>query len=655
MKRFYVLALGLLATSALSAPKEPTRREWGQLVMENIPEIPATLKDRLNQYENVRSASFQGWLPADKGLLISTRFGEASQLHTVAAPQHDRRQITFYDEPVAGALINPRKAELVFTKDIGGNENSQIYLMDLASGSTRLLTDGQSRNESPVWSENGAILAFSSSMRNGRDTDVYLIRPGETTAKPELLVQDGGSWSPVAFSHDQSRLLVRKNVSANESYMHILDLKTKTMERLFPQQSFAYAGAAWSKDDSSLYLVMDIDGEFQTLFQYDLKSKQRKPLTDKIAWNVEGLELSRDGKTLAYVINEGGLSRLYFMDTKTQKVQAIKAIPETALIGRMEFHPQNAKRLAISLSSGTNPGDVYVYDATKNQLQAWTESEMGGLNQASFVEPRLIQFPSFDQVKGEARQIPAFIYKPRNLSGKAPVVINIHGGPEAQYRPSFAANIQYLAAEMGIAVIAPNVRGSSGYGKTFLQLDNGFRREDAVKDIGALLDWIAKQPDLDPTRVLVMGGSYGGYMTLASLVHFSDRLAGGIDIVGISHFISFLNNTKSYRQDLRRVEYGDERDPEMRAFLDRISPLTNVQKIKKPLFVVQGLNDPRVPASEAEQIVKAVRNQGQDAWYLLAKDEGHGFRKKQNQEVYMQTVMMFIEKVLLDETKSASH
>ena len=650
MKCFFLIALSLFAHLALAAPQEPTRRELGQLLLENIPDIPESLKDRLNQYENVRSAAFQGWLPANKGLLISTRFAEASQLHTVSGPLQARHQITFYDEPVTDAHINPQRNELVFLKDTGGNENSQIYLKDLSTGLTRLLTDGRARHESPHWNHGGNTLAFSSSMRNGRDTDIYLMHPDDKEAKPEGIIQEGGSWSPVAFSHDDKRLLVRRNVSANESFMYIYHVESKQLERLFPEQSFAYQEALWSKDDQSLYLVMDIDGEYQTLFQYDIKSKQRKALTAKIAWDVENIELSKDGKSLAYAVNEGGFSRLYLLDTKTQSSRLLASLPEGSVIGRMAFHPQKDKLLALSLSSGTLPGDVFVYDLGKNKVQAWTESEMGGLHQATLIEPKLFQYPSFDQLNGQTRTIPAFIYKPKKIQGKAPVVISIHGGPEAQYRPNFAANMQYLSTELGIAVIAPNVRGSSGYGKSYLALDNGFKREDSVKDIGALLDWIKQQKDLDADKVLVMGGSYGGYMTLASLVHYSDRLAGGIDVVGISHFISFLNNTKSYRQDLRRVEYGDEREPEMKAFLERISPLTQVKSIKKPLFVVQGLNDPRVPASEAEQIVKAVRNQGQEAWYLLGKDEGHGFRKKQNQRVYLQTSMMFIEKVLLDKT-----
>ncbi len=250
-------------------------------------------------------------------------------------------------------------------------------------------------------------------------------------------------------------------------------------------------------------------------------------------------------------------------------------------------------------------------------------------------------------MNGKPRKIPAFYYKPQSTSGKIPVIINIHGGPEGQSVPVFSPFISYLTNELGIAVLSPNVRGSSGYGKTFLKLDNGFKREESVKDIGALLDWIAKQPELDASRVAVWGGSYGGYMVLASMTNFNDRIKCGIDVVGISNFVTFLQNTEDYRKDLRRVEYGDERDPKMKEYLLKISPANNVDKITKPLFIIQGLNDPRVPASESEQMKQNMRNKGRNVWYMLAKDEGHGFRKKPNVDYMQWSVVMFLQQNLL--------
>jgi dipeptidyl aminopeptidase/acylaminoacyl peptidase len=229
------------------------------------------------------------------------------------------------------------------------------------------------------------------------------------------------------------------------------------------------------------------------------------------------------------------------------------------------------------------------------------------------------------------------------VTGKVPVLVVIHGGPEAQFRPNFNAFIQYMVQELKIAVVAPNVRGSTGYGKYYVELDNGFRRMDSVRDIGATLDWIATQPTFEPRRVAVYGGSYGGFMSYASMIEYNNRLIAGVSIVGISNFVTFLNNTSGYRRDLRRVEYGDERDAKMREFLQRISPLTNVGRIKRPMLIIQGANDPRVPATEASQMLKAIRSNGAEAWYMLAKDEGHGFQKKSNRDAQNAAIAAFLK------------
>lgn len=307
-------------------------------------------------------------------------------------------------------------------------------------------------------------------------------------------------------------------------------------------------------------------------------------------------------------------------------------------------------KLGFSLMTPISPSEAYSIDLnlsrlTAEHLKRWTVSETAGVATEKFVAPSLIAYPTFDQVNGKTRVIPAFVYKPKK-PGPYPVVIAIHGGPESQAKPRFSTRIQTMVDKLGAAVIAPNVRGSSGYGKSYLALDNGYLREDSVKDIGALLNYIETQSDLDESKVAVMGGSYGGYMVLASAVKYSHRLKAAIDIVGISNFVTFLKNTKSYRRDLRRVEYGDERDPKMRDFLENISPNNHVDKISVPLLIVQGENDPRVPVSEATQMVKALRGKNQEVWYMNALNEGHGFRKKENRDVYQQVVLMFLRKQL---------
>ncbi|MCU0881140.1 MAG: prolyl oligopeptidase family serine peptidase, partial [Hyphomonadaceae bacterium] len=344
-----------------------------------------------------------------------------------------------------------------------------------------------------------------------------------------------------------------------------------------------------------------------------------------------------------YALNEDGLSQIYTMAAEGAP-RATKAQLPVGLVGGLQWSP-DSRRLGLTINTARSPSDAYVYDVSSRRLTRWTQSEIGGLNPASFVEPSLIRYPTFDMVNGAPRTIPAFVYRARQ-PGPRPVIIQIHGGPEAQSRPGFSSTIQYWANELGISVVVPNVRGSTGYGRSFVELDNGFKREDSVKDIGALLDWIKTQPDMDASKVIVYGGSYGGYLVLASLTHFPDRLAGGIDIVGISNFVTFLENTDGYRRDLRRVEYGDERDPAMRAHLQAISPLTNAHKIEDPLFVIQGANDPRVPRSEAEQIVERVRANGREVWYMLAMDEGHGFAKKSNRDAQREAETLFLQQVL---------
>ena len=363
-----------------------------------------------------------------------------------------------------------------------------------------------------------------------------------------------------------------------------------------------------------------------------------RALTSHIPWNVEQISLSGDGRHLAFVVNEGGLSKLHLYDTRTRRARPVAGIP-AGRVGGLAF-ARKAPVLALSLLGATRTGDAYTYDLRSRKLTRWTQSEMGGLDPASLVAPTLVEYETFDRAK-----IPAFYYRPKG-SGPFPVVIAIHGGPEGQARPRFNPLTQLLAAEAGIAVLEPNVRGSDGYGKTYLTLDNGAKREDSVKDIGALLDWIGQQKELDAGRVAVVGGSYGGYMVLASLVHFGERIRAGVDVVGISHFVTFLENTAEYRRDLRRAEYGDERDPQMRKLLDSIAPLNHVDKIRSALFVAQGANDPRVPASESEQIVRAVRKSGHDVWYMVAPDEGHGFKKKVNRDTYTLLAVLFLEKHL---------
>jgi dipeptidyl aminopeptidase/acylaminoacyl peptidase len=473
------------------------------------------------------------------------------------------------------------------------------------------------------------------------------VTPIDDPDATEPILTEGGVWFPLEWSPDDTRLLVGRYVSVAESYGYILDLETGELEELNPsKEKIAYGGSIWSKDGKGVYYSSDEKSEFKRLRYYDLGSRRSKVLTGDIDWDVGEFTLNDRGDRLAFTTNEDGFTRMYILDTETMKYGAVPGLP-VGLAEGMEFNP-DGKRLAVTMRTPRTTSDVYVLNLDDYSFERWTYSEIGGLDADAFVVPELIHCETFDEVGGAPRRIPAIYYKPDEGEPPYPVLIDIHGGPEGQARPSFSPLTQYAANELGIALLEPNVRGSTGYGKTYTTLDNDYKREDSVKDIGALLDWIDTRPELDNSRIGVIGGSYGGYMVYAVMEHYNDRLRCGIDIVGISNFVTFLENTKEYRRDLRRVEYGDERDPKMREFLIGISPTTNAHKITKPMYIIQGLNDPRVPASEAEQMLAAIRENGGTAWYLLAKDEGHGFRKKKNRDYLYYSAILFLEEYLLD-------
>jgi dipeptidyl aminopeptidase/acylaminoacyl peptidase len=366
-----------------------------------------------------------------------------------------------------------------------------------------------------------------------------------------------------------------------------------------------------------------------------------KMLPTGLPWDVDGASLSPDGKLMALRINVDGRDELRLMDLATGQLVPTGALPAGS-VSQVQFH-RNRPDLAFTVSNAQGPAQVYTLDLGTGRVEPWTRARLHpALDRAALTEQQIVRWTSFD-----GRTISGLLTRPpARFTGKRPVLINIHGGPEAQAKIGFGGRTNHLIQELGLAVIQPNVRGSSGYGKTFLALDNGRLREDSVKDIGALLDWIATQPDLDPTRVVVAGGSYGGYMSLAVATHYAQRIAGSIDVVGISHFVTFLENTETYRRDLRRVEYGDERDPAMRAFLHEISPLTQAHRITRPLFVVQGKNDPRVPVTEAEQIVAKARANGTPVWYMRAENEGHGFARQENADYQFYATVMFLKQVM---------
>jgi len=628
----------LILACAVAFPllAEPAREN---LIADGIPPIPAELEASAARYLEFRNAAFLGWHPQKREMLISTRFADTPQLHLVKSPGGARRQMTFLKEPVLAGGYRPKTGEcIVFAQDSGGNENFQFHRLDLSSGLVTLLTDGKSRNTGAAWSDDGRLLAYACNARNGTDADIWILDPDKPDARKMACEVKGGEWSVQDWSPDGKFLLLLEFISANESHLWLADRNTGGKERIDPEGKPASRGKArFGKDGREIFLTSDEAGEFRQLGRMDLSDKKFLLMTKDIPWDVEDFELSPDGKTIAFVANEDGSSRLRFVSTDSKAAPAPPELPAAVITGLK--WTSDGEEIGFSMASARSPADACSCAPATGRITRWTESEAGGLDVSNFVEPETVRLKSFDGL-----DVSGLLYQPdaARFPGPRPVIIMVHGGPEGQSRPIFQARNNYYLNEMGIALLYPNVRGSTGYGKTFLALDNGFKREDSPKDIAAFLDFTGTRPGLDPKRVVVMGGSYGGYMSLACMIRYADRLRCGCDIVGISNFRTFLTNTSDYRRDVRRVEYGDERDPKMAEFLLRISPTTQAEKITKPLFIVQGKNDPRVPASEAEQMVKAVRAAGTPVWYLLATDEGHGFKKKANADFqFLSSVMFF--------------
>lgn len=615
------------------------------LITENIADIPTELSSQVKKYSESRGASLAEIHPLTHSIIISTRFGSTAQLHTVNQAFGDRKQITFFDEPVSSASYEPTKGEyLIYTKDIGGNEFGQLFKLDLKTLQSTLLTDGgRSQNGSVLWRKDGKGFYFTSTKRNGGDRDVYYMDPNNPSSTQLILEVKGGGWSIQDISNDHKKLLVVEGISANESHLWLLDLQTKSLTPITDrsEKSIVQTNPKFSTTDNELWFITDRDNEFNRLATLDFNSKKINYHTSKIPWNVERFTLSEDKKTILFITNEAGTNKMYLMDTADRKYKEVKNIP-IGLIGSADFTKDN-QSVFFTQSTAQTASDVFKLDLKSGKIEQWTASELGEMQQSDMATPKLIEWKSFDQLTIFGFYYPASA----KFTGKRPVIIMIHGGPEGQSMASFLGSNNYYTNEMGVSLIYPNVRGSSGFGKTFLAKDNGFLREDSVKDIGALIDWIALQPDLDKDKIMIMGGSYGGYMTLATAFHYADKIKCSVDIVGISNFNTFLKNTEEYRRDLRRVEYGDERDPKMAAFFDKTAPLNNTDRIKKPMFIIQGKNDPRVPVTEATQMRDKLKAQGNMVWYLEAKDEGHGFRKKANVDYQRLAVIRFMQDYLL--------
>lgn len=654
MKRHLFAATLIAVLSCVAFSQDPSRetsyiKPDDNLVLENVPPIPTSVAEATARYGDSRSAQFLSWSPRNREMLIATRFADTNQVHLVKNPGGAREQLTFFPDRVSGAVFDPTTDQsFIFVKDIGGGEWYQFYRFDIATGDVTLLTDGRSRNTDPLFEHNGSRLAYTSTRRNNQDSDLYLMDVHQPKTDHMLAQLTGGGWAPTDFSRDGARLLLLQELSINQSNLYLVDVSTGEKKLITPEQSggqqVSYGSAVFSRDGKGIYLTTDRESDFQQLAYFDLATMTTHYLTTGIRWDVEDFSLSEDGKTIAFSTNENGLSKLYLLDTASNKFQPVQDVP-AGVVQNIHFHT-NSEDLGFSVTSARSPLDAYSLNIRSGKIERWTKSETGGLNTANFRDPELVSWKSFD-----GRTITGFLYAPDSTKfpGKRPLIVNIHGGPEGQSRPIFNGRNNYILNELGVAIILPNVRGSTGYGKEFTKLDNGFHRDDTYKDIGALLDWIGTQPGLDASRIMVIGGSYGGHMTWATAAYYNDKIRCAMPIVGMSNLVTFLEHTEAYRRDLRRVEYGDERDPAMRAYLEKIAPMNHLDSMDKPIFAVVGKNDPRVPWSESRQILDKLNAQGTPTWFMMANDEGHGYGKKKNQDLLFDAEVMFIRKYLLNQ------
>ncbi|HEX8457626.1 MAG TPA: S9 family peptidase [Pyrinomonadaceae bacterium] len=633
----------LLSLALLSAARSQTASNLP-------PNTSAQLRQQegfpIERYLNIRSAASPTLAPAGDRLAFLLNVTGTPQVWSVAAGGGWPEQLTFYTDRVDFVGFSPDGAGLVFAKARGGDENAQLYWMSPDGARVRQLTDApRIRHNFGAWSPDGRRISYASNKRNPNFFDIYVM---EVESGAETLVyQQDGSNAPVAWSHDGRFIVVSRasDTLSLDNDLYLVELASKTVTHLTPHTGAATFGDVhFTRDNRALILSTNAAGEWQSLARLDLQTKRIEPATNA-EWDTDASEMSADGRLLAYALNREGFSELYVRHLSDEGRGEDKDTPVTlpgkGVVGGLDFS-RDGRKLAFTFAGTRYNSDVWLYDLRTRRLEQVTHASRAAIPQSSFVEPELVRYKTFD-----GRDIPAWYYRPRasvqagGASRSLPVIVSVHGGPEGQERPAFNPTYQYFLSR-GYAVLAPNVRGSTGYGKTYTHLDDVRLREDSVKDLAAAVEWLKTSGGADARRIAVMGGSYGGYMTLAAITLYPDLWAAAIEMFGISNFETNLRNTSGYRRKQREREYGTlAADLE---FLRSVSPIYKVERIKAPLLVFQGRNDPRVPYTESEQIVKALRERNAPVEYTLFEDEGHGFVKLANRLVVYPKIVDFLER-----------
>ncbi|MEM1219976.1 MAG: alpha/beta fold hydrolase [Bacteroidota bacterium] len=539
--------------------------------------------------------------------------------------------------------LSPNQEYFLYQEDSDGDENYELFLYHIAKKESIPLSEKGDKTYDPFWCPDNEKIAYKSNQKDPAVVDLYIRDPFDANQEKLIfkdLTDDGQVYD---WSAEKHLLLVVKVISENDKLLYLINEETHAISQVNPSQgAIAYSAAKFIPNQAGCLIVSDEFSEFLQLHHYDLINKKFTTITTDIPWDVEAISIDAEGEKAAFSVNENGLSQLYILDVPTLSYIKVNDFPE-GIIRNLAINPQGTE-VGFNFYSSTFRRKIYGYDLEQSTLNQYNRKGKMQTDSIAFIKAESFTFQSIDQQTNKAYQIPAFIY--RSQEKESPVLIDIHGGPEYQIRASFNGFYQYLVNELGITVIVPNIRGSNGYGKSYMKMDDGLNRENAIDDIGALLDWVENEENLDANRMALHGESYGGYAVLASLAKFPNRIKCGIDIVGISNWISYLDKTSDYRRDLRRVEFGDERDTETYQYLQRISPRNNVDKINAPLLLFQGLNDPRVNYQESEQLYESLNAKGNEVWYVLAKDEGHGFQKYPNYLLQRYLTISFLKKHL---------
>ena len=626
----------------------------------------------IQQYLSIKSASGPTFSPDARQIAYLTNVTGTSQVWLIDLPNGKPRQLTNYEDNVSFVRWLPDGGGLIFGKARGGDENTQFFWMKTDGSGVRELTkDPKVRHNFGAISDDGKTIYYASNKRNRNYFDIY--RMNIASGDEELILQHDGSNSVAAVNSDGTKVIVSRAGTelSLDNDLYLVDTKTKRATHLTPHTGSAQFGnAEFLQDGSSIVFTTNDGREFENIAVMRKKnvalddwSTANREVTfiDNTNWDTDVIAMTPDPSVMAYTINREGFSELYLRKVETRgkpafskismQTEAIALSPQ-GIVGGLTFS-KDQRKLVFSFVSPRHNSDVWLYDLNTRKLTQLTNSDRSGIPQESFVTPTLIKYKAFD-----GRDIPAWYYRPRRFGDRAviesssngsvvthvgPVIVSVHGGPEGQSRPGFNALFQYYLSR-GYAILDPNVRGSTGYGKTYTHLDDVRNREDSVKDLAAAHEWLVKDGGADPKRIAVMGGSYGGYMTMAAITLNPDLWAAAVNTVGIVNWETFLKNTSGYRRRQREVEYGRlDRDID---FLRSISPVAKVDRIKTPLFVIHGKNDPRVPYTEAEQIVKAIRDRGGIVEYKLFDDEGHGISKLKNRLELYPLVADFLDKYM---------